>query len=987
MTFLRPFTKLSRQLATCLQPKRAQLKVESLESRLVPYSLSGNAWENPELVTLSFMPDGTNLGGVTSNLHATMDARWAPSVWQREILRAAQVWAQVTNLNFALVNDSGAASGSGAYQQGDPNFGDIRIGAYSSGGSNLGSALMPPPANNYSVAGDFTLNSSQPWVINQTGGYDLFTVAAHEIGHTLGLYHSTVSSAEEYSFYNAIKSSLRPDDIAGIRAIYSAGLGRAPDLYDAVLSNGSFLTATDLTATVNPLTLTALVENLDLTTTSDKDYFSVLAPLGTNGTVTVNVQSAGLSMLMPTVTVYNAWQQQVGFASGAGQYGSTLSVTVNGVSPLEPLYVKVAPAETTAFGTGKYALSLNFGTGDSPTVPLPDTQVANGSPLRGGGGIATRDGTEELVNQTTAGAQQTYSEIASRNAVAMNSWGAYVVTWSSQDQDGDGSGVYARMYGPDGVAWTDEFQVNDSTVGDQLHAAASLDDEGFFTIAWVSQGQDADGSSGIYAKQFFYGIPLGLEFAVADGLGEQTAPTIATDALGNFAIAWTSADDDGTGIFARRYAVSGLPLGAEFQVNTATTGAQTQPALAVSMAGQVAVVWTGQDPETGSNVFAKLYDTNGEVLHEEQLVNTATAGAQEYPAVAMADDGDYFVTWSSYGQDGSGWGVYSQRFTNDGSPRDAEQRVNSNVGGDQWYSAIASLADGQTVITWTALEPDGTSAGIFAQQYSAAGDPVGAEIQVNTTVGGQQSSQAVGASAHDGFAVVWNGEGVGDADGVFVQRYQIEGGGGGAGAEDDFYGISDHGGGCGCSSCLAAVLAPGAASEGLPLGADGAVLATLLAGKSDATSSHAPGGEGVAPNAAPPSAVGVGSRQLSPGSEASRVIHDAPASAAELPGPIAVESEEVESLPASSTVEPPPPPLDLVAAAWTQALDELFVDQAEEATLANSANPAAEENEPVTWGEAPTPLASLGVVLGGLWALRPVPSAKREEQTTCPRSS
>src|SRR6266404_8957839 len=193
-TFLK---KLARGRISSSSVPRARLQLEALETRLVPYSVTGNAWPNPQMITLSFVPDGTNLGGVPSNLFATFNSKFgSPATWQNQFLKAAQVWAQQTNINFSLVPDSGADIGSGNYQQGDPTFGDIRIGSFNFGSNTLAMAYMPPSANNYSVAGDIAFDSGQVFNINQT--FDLFTVAAHEIGHALGLSHSTLTTAVMY---------------------------------------------------------------------------------------------------------------------------------------------------------------------------------------------------------------------------------------------------------------------------------------------------------------------------------------------------------------------------------------------------------------------------------------------------------------------------------------------------------------------------------------------------------------------------------------------------------------------------------------------------------------------------------------------------------------------------------------------------------------------------------------------------------------------
>lgn len=370
----------------------ARLEVETLESRLVPYALTGAAWPRPELVTLAVVADGTNLGGVSSNLVSVLNNRFgSSSAWQHQLLKAAQVWAQQTNLNFALADDSGAPIGSGSYLQANPSLADIRIGGFNFGRNTLGQAYLPPPVNNFSIAGDTQFNTGQPWVINTTGGYDLFTVAMHEIGHALGLGHSTSYSSALYPTYAGIRAGLGADDIRGIRALYSGGLPRSHDIYDIVLPNNSLAAASYLDLLVDPLTLTAQVANLDITSTSDIDYFTVGIPAATTGTLTVTVQTAGLSLLAPSVGLYNSSLQLVGFATGLGQYGSTLTMTVDGVKPGERYYLCVLGADASPFGTGRYALNLNLGDGPSPVVPLPNTLTLNGNPLVSGSALPEVD--------------------------------------------------------------------------------------------------------------------------------------------------------------------------------------------------------------------------------------------------------------------------------------------------------------------------------------------------------------------------------------------------------------------------------------------------------------------------------------------------------------------------------------------------------------------------------------------------------------------
>ncbi len=401
-------------------PSPARPFLEELETRLAPYAATGNAWPEPQLITISFVPDGTLMtsgsnGNVYSDMFAKFNAKWPTATWQNAIISAAQVWSQYANINFAVVSDNGTPAGQGSYQQGDPGMGDIRVGAYNIGGSYLGMNYLPPPANNYSGAGDVTLNDTQPFNINTT--YDLQTVVVHEIGHALGLDHSTTYSADMYPTYGGLKRALTTDDVNGIQALYGARQADANNQGGTL--NNSFATATDLTSKIsaqqtglvagtlnlvgglvggllgggsptNNYTVQSASNNIVAPSASAAEYYSFVVPSDAPSNFTVYVQSAGLSLLRPSVTVYGSDQVTVlGSASGAGSYGgANLSVAVNNAVPGQRYFVKVTGADSTSFSTGVYNLTVNFGNTSTSAVTSPVTPLLNGTVLQAGGGLA-----------------------------------------------------------------------------------------------------------------------------------------------------------------------------------------------------------------------------------------------------------------------------------------------------------------------------------------------------------------------------------------------------------------------------------------------------------------------------------------------------------------------------------------------------------------------------------------------------------------------
>ena len=72
----------------------------------------GIPWADPEHLTMSFAPDGTNVFGQSNTLFGTLNAQLGAGTWETTILKAVQTWASNANINVGLVSDGGEAIGT-----------------------------------------------------------------------------------------------------------------------------------------------------------------------------------------------------------------------------------------------------------------------------------------------------------------------------------------------------------------------------------------------------------------------------------------------------------------------------------------------------------------------------------------------------------------------------------------------------------------------------------------------------------------------------------------------------------------------------------------------------------------------------------------------------------------------------------------------------------------------------------------------------------
>ncbi len=242
-----------------------------------------------------------------------------------------------------------------------------------------------------------------------------------------------------------------------------------------------------------------------------------------------------------------------------------------------------------------------------------------------------------------------------------------------------------------------------------------------------------------------------------------------------FLVTWQSGPD----IFAQVYNKNGSPSTSQFKINTNQINEGSSLSVTGLKNDGFVVTWTNG---SGGGVYGQRYDSNGNPLGTQFQANTSTTSRLNDASVISLTDGGFLATWSYNDQGGFGsdqpiFGLYGQKYDVNGNPRGGEFRLNSSASGYRENASVVSLTNGGFVITWGNSYFDNA---IRGQRFDANSNPVGSEFvvtssaQINLGNGvAQIKPSTIAPLSNGGFIVLWHSS----IDGVDIygQKYASNG--------------------------------------------------------------------------------------------------------------------------------------------------------------------------------------------------------------------
>lgn len=314
------------------------------------------------LITVSFAPDNVAIGRFRNELQQHLKATLDEKQWRIEILRACQEWSRHCGVDFALVADSPRSFGVPGLSQGDPRFGDIRFGAFPQ--TNVLGNAVPYQPNAGVWAGDIFLDTNTIYDIQIPGNaqamfdrVDLYSVALHEIGNTLGLIDEMLDPESVMFFrYAGVRQAISPLDIQNVQFLYGP---RTADPYEEPRGNETVATASIIDWSYDFAITSIQTARGRVNSPRDVDVYRIRGS-ALSEKLWISVNCKGLSLLCPKLTILNDKGEVIDTIGAESPLDNALTKELTSFYENETRYLVVEWNDIADFDSGDYQIELSL---------------------------------------------------------------------------------------------------------------------------------------------------------------------------------------------------------------------------------------------------------------------------------------------------------------------------------------------------------------------------------------------------------------------------------------------------------------------------------------------------------------------------------------------------------------------------------------------------------------------------------------------------
>ena len=326
------------------------------------------------------------------------------------------------------------------------------------------------------------------------------------------------------------------------------------------------------------------------------------------------------------------------------------------------------------------------------------------------------------------------SELDSFPSLATDAAGAWVCVWHSQFSlnraTGNDQDILAAWSIDQGLTWSAPapLAANATTdAGADSEPAIATDEQGLWLVAWTTTdslggtlGSEGDILYARVSEPLFWTARQALNTNADTDLGNDFAPRLATDGVGNWVAVWFSDENlNGTAgtdndIFSCRSADNGVTWSAPALLNSngnSDVGGDRDPSIATDGKGHWVTVWASAENLNGQlgtdgDILFSVSTNAGALWSPPQFLNrnaTNDAVADFNPSIATDRRGNWVAAWGASGAYGNDFDLLAAYSTNQASSWSSVSPLNSNAlndDGDDFEPQVASDGQGRWIAVW-----------------------------------------------------------------------------------------------------------------------------------------------------------------------------------------------------------------------------------------------------------------------------------------------